>query len=162
MSQTYDVAVIGLGGMGSAAAYHLARRGQRVLGIERFGIAHKYGSSHSGSRIIRQAYFEDPAYVPLLLRAYELWREIEDVSGEKILTVTGGLMLGPENSQTFSGTIESARQWDLQYEVFDAAETKSHFPTFTPGPEVVAFYEKKRGLRAARGQRAGPSRSGRV
>ena len=68
-----DVIVIGLGGMGSAAAAHLAARGQRVLGLERFGPAHDRGSSHGGSRIIRQSYFEDPAYVPLLLRAYELW-----------------------------------------------------------------------------------------
>ena len=71
----YDVIVIGLGGMGSAAAYHLAARGQRVLGLEKFTPAHDKGSSHGGSRIIRQSYFEDPAYVPLLLRAYELWDE---------------------------------------------------------------------------------------
>src|SRR4029450_355091 len=74
---THDVIVIGLGGMGSAAAAHLAARGQRVLGLERFGSAHALGSSHGGSRIIRQSYFEDPAYVPLLLRAYELWEQME-------------------------------------------------------------------------------------
>ena len=73
----YDVIVVGLGGMGSAAAAHLAARGQRVLGLERFGPAHDRGSSHGGSRITRQAYFEDPAYVPLLLRAYELWDQLE-------------------------------------------------------------------------------------
>src|SRR5579859_1154107 len=86
----YDVIVVGLGGMGSAAAYHLARRGVRVLGLERFTPAHTRGSSHGYSRIIRQAYFEDPAYVPLLLRAYELWREIEQASGRSLLTITGG------------------------------------------------------------------------
>ncbi|GAA3313212.1 hypothetical protein GCM10020331_002800 [Ectobacillus funiculus] len=81
--------------MGSTAAYQLAKRGQRVLGLEQFGPAHDQGSSHGGSRIIRQSYFEDPAYVPLLLRAYELWDEIERESGEEILTVTGGINDGP-------------------------------------------------------------------
>ena len=80
----YDVIVVGLGGMGSAAAYHLARRGQRVLGLERFTSAHDQGSSHGGSRLIRQAHYEDPAYVPLVLRAYELWRELERISGTEL------------------------------------------------------------------------------
>src|SRR3954462_15340064 len=86
----YDVIVLGLGGMGSAAAAHLAAGGQRVLGLERFGPAHDRGSSHGGSRIIRQSYFEDPAYVPLLQRAYELWNELDS----DLMTLTGGLYLG--------------------------------------------------------------------
>ena len=81
MNRSYDVIVVGLGGMGSAAACHLARRGQRVLGLERFTAAHDRGSSHGRSRVIRQAYFEDPTYVPLVLRAYELWREAERATG---------------------------------------------------------------------------------
>ena len=89
-----DVIVVGLGGMGSAAAYHLALRGARVIGLERFGPAHDRGSSHGQSRMIRQAYFESPSYVPLLLRAYELWRALERDSGESLLTITGGLMIG--------------------------------------------------------------------
>jgi len=92
----YDVIVIGLGGMGSAAVAHLAARGARVLGLERFGPAHDQGSSHGGSRIIRQAYFEDPAYVPLLLRAYELWAQLERETDQKLMTITGGLMIGRE------------------------------------------------------------------
>ncbi|MEP6664643.1 MAG: FAD-dependent oxidoreductase, partial [Verrucomicrobiota bacterium] len=75
--QTFDVIVIGLGGMGSAAAYHLANRGQRVLGLEQYTSPHDRGSSHGNSRVIRQAYYEDTAYVPLLLRAYELWHKLE-------------------------------------------------------------------------------------
>ena len=86
-----DVIVLGLGGMGSAAAAHLAARGVRVLGLEQFTPAHALGSSHGDSRIIRQAYFEDPAYVPLLLRAYELWHELEADSGADLMTLTGGL-----------------------------------------------------------------------
>jgi glycine/D-amino acid oxidase-like deaminating enzyme len=91
--RSHDVIVVGLGGMGSAAAYHLARRGQRVLGLERFGPAHDQGSSHGGSRLIRQACYEDPAYVPLMQRSYELWRELEGCSGDELLLETGGLLL---------------------------------------------------------------------
>ena len=83
---SYDVIVVGLGGMGSSAAYHLAARGQRVLGLERHTPAHDKGSSHGGSRITRQSYFEDPAYVPLLLRAYELWERLTQDSGEDVIT----------------------------------------------------------------------------
>src|SRR4051794_41919354 len=100
---TYDVIVVGLGGMGSAAAAHLAARGQRVLGLERFGPAHDRGSSHGGSRITRQSYFEDPAYVPLLLRAYELWDQLADDSGADVITLTGGGVLGRPGSLTRAG-----------------------------------------------------------
>ena len=146
MPGAYDVIVVGLGGMGSSAAYHLAKRGQRVLGLERFGLAHANGSSHGGSRIIRQAYFEDPAYVPLVLRAYELWDEIEHASGEEILTITGGLMMGPEDSRTVAGSIESAREWDLSYEVLGAKEIRSRFPAFTPEEGMVALFEAQAGI----------------
>jgi len=95
---SHDVIVVGLGGMGSAAAYHLARRGQRVLGLERFGPVHDQGSSHGGSRLIRQACFEDPAYVPLAQRSYELWRALESSSGDTLLLDTGGLLLGSPDS----------------------------------------------------------------
>src|SRR4051812_39139206 len=91
----YDVIVIGLGGMGSAAAYHLAGRGNRVLGLERFGPAHDRGSSHGESRVTRQAYFEDPAYVPLLLRSHDLYAELSRESGRDLITLTGGIMIGP-------------------------------------------------------------------
>ncbi len=86
----YDVIVAGLGGMGSAAAYRLAARGERVLGLERHTPAHALGSSHGQSRIIRQAYFEDPACVPLLLQAYELWEGLEKETGEELMTLCGG------------------------------------------------------------------------
>src|SRR4051812_49516575 len=93
MAQRYAVIVVGPGGMGSSAASHLAGRGGRVLGLERFGPAHDRGSSHGGSRITRQSYFEDPAYVPLLLRAYELWDQLADDSGADVITLTGGVVL---------------------------------------------------------------------
>lgn len=90
----FDVAVLGLGGMGSAAAWHVARRGYRVVGFEQFGVAHDRGSSHGESRMVRQAYYEDPRYVPWLLRSYQLWDELADMTGAPTLVRTGGLMIG--------------------------------------------------------------------
>jgi sarcosine oxidase len=143
---TYDVIVVGLGGMGSAAAYHLAARGQRVLGLDKFEPAHNLGSSHGGSRIIRQSYFEDPAYVPLLLRAYELWEAAERDSGASLLTVTGGLMIGPPESLTVSGSQRSAQEWGLPHEMLDATEIRRRYPTLTPTDGEVALYETKAGF----------------
>jgi sarcosine oxidase len=113
---SYDVIVIGLGGMGSAAAYRLAQRGQRVLGIDQYPPVHNEGSSHGGSRITRQAYFEDPRYVPLLLRAEELWAEVEARSGRTVVRYTGGLMIGRSDSKTVAGSLASAQQWGLAHE----------------------------------------------
>src|SRR5919107_2530833 len=104
---SYDVIVVGLGGMGSAAAYSLTARGQRVLGLERHTPAHDKGSSHGGSRITRQSYFEDPAYVPLLLRSYELWEQLARDSGEDVIRLTGGVFLGRPESRTVSGSLRS-------------------------------------------------------
>ncbi|MGI8432179.1 MAG: FAD-dependent oxidoreductase, partial [Chthoniobacterales bacterium] len=94
----FDVAIIGLGGIGSAILAQGAARGAHVIGFERFEPAHERGSSTGRSRLIRKAYFEDPAYVPLLLRAYDLWRELERAAGEEILTITGLLLVGEESS----------------------------------------------------------------
>ena len=146
MSDAYDVIVIGLGGMGSAAAYHLAARGQRVLGLEKFTPAHDKGSSHGGSRIIRQSYFEDPAYVPLLLRAYELWEQLALDSGREVYRMTGGLFSGPPDSLTVAGSLRAAREWSLPHEVLDADEIRLRYPTFTPAPGNVAVYEAKAGF----------------
>src|SRR3954469_19031683 len=118
--------------MGSAAAAHLAARGQGGRGLERFGPAHALGSSHGGSRIIRQSYFEDPAYVPLLLRAYELWERAERDSGAELLTITGGLYLRPPPHRPGAGALESAVQHDLPHELLDAAEIRRRFPTLHP------------------------------
>ncbi len=142
----FDCIVLGLGGMGSAAAFHLAKRGRRVLGLEQFGMAHDRGSSHGYSRVIRQAYFEHPAYVPLLLRAYELWRELESESALELLTVTGGLMIGPPDSPVFLGSQASARQHGLPHEILDAKEIRRRFPAFTPSREIVALYERAAGI----------------
>jgi sarcosine oxidase len=142
----HDVIVAGLGGMGSSTAYHLAGRGKRVLGLERHTPAHDKGSSHGQSRIIRQAYFEDPAYVPLLLRAYELWEQLERETGEDLMTLTGGLMIGPPESRTFTGSKATADEYDLPYEVFDAGELKRRYPMFEPTEGTIALFEEKAGF----------------
>jgi sarcosine oxidase len=143
---THDVIVVGLGGMGSAAAYHLAARGQRVLGLEKFTPAHDRGSSHGGSRIIRQSYFEDPAYVPLLLRAYELWEELAKESGREVYRVTGGLFSGPPECLTVAGSRRAAEEWSLPHEVLDATGIRARFPNFTPQQGDIAVYEAMAGF----------------
>jgi sarcosine oxidase len=146
VAERFDVIVVGLGAMGSAAAYHLARRGQRVLGLERFTPAHDRGSSHGRSRVIRQAYFEDPAYVPLVLRAYELWRETERATGADLLLITGALMIGAPDSEVVAGSLRSAREWDLDHELLDATDLRRRFPTFAPTADTVALYENQAGI----------------
>jgi sarcosine oxidase len=144
--KSYDVIVIGLGAFGSSAAYHLAARGQRVLGLERFTPAHARGSSHGGSRITRQSYFEDPAYVPLLLRAHELWERLAADSGRDLIRLCGGIYLGSPASETFAGALLAAREWSLPHEVLDASQVRRRFPSFTPGPDVVGLYEARAGF----------------
>lgn len=126
----YDVIVVGVGGMGSAACWQLARRGQRVLGLERFDIPHAMGSSHGTNRIIRLPYYEDPAYVPLLRRAYALWREIETLSGRSLLRLHGSLDGGPEDGVVFQGALHSARLHDLPHEVLTGAQVNARFPGY--------------------------------
>jgi sarcosine oxidase len=143
---TFDVIVVGLGGMGSAAAAHAASRGQRVLGLEQFQPAHDQGSSHGRSRVIRLAYFEDPAYVPLLRRAYELWRQLERQTGRRLLQITGGLMIGTPDSEVVAGSLRSAREHQLAHELLDADQIRSRFPAFTPDRGIVALYENEAGI----------------
>lgn len=141
-----DAIVIGLGGMGSAAAFHLARRGEKVLGVERFFPAHDLGSSHGRSRIIRQAYFEGEEYVPLVLRSYELWEDLERESGESLVKTTGALMLGSPDSEIVAGSLKSAERHALAHEMLDAGEIKRRYPVFDPTPETVALFEERAGF----------------
>jgi sarcosine oxidase len=127
---SYDVIVIGLGAHGSAAAYHLAKSGAKVLGLERFPRGHTLGSSGGLSRIIRLSYFEHPDYVPLVRRAWDLWRELEAESGETLLTQTGGLFLGPPDGDLVSGARLSAEKYDLAHEVLDTGALRERYPLF--------------------------------
>src|SRR5215217_8115006 len=139
------VIVLGLGGMGSAAAAHLASRGAEVVGVEQFEPGHDRGSSHGESRIIRQAYFEDPAYVPLLLRAYELWDDLErDDPG--VFRPTGGLFLGHPETAAVSGSLASAREHGLPHQVLDAAQIRRRFPAFAPEDDEVGVFEERSGF----------------
>src|SRR2546427_3775799 len=116
----FDVVVCGLGAMGSAALQHLAGRGKRVLGLERYAPGHDRGSSHGTSRIIRLGYFEHPSYVPLVRAALPLWRALEKKSGAALLDVTGVLEMGAPDSTLVTGTLRAARTHALPHEVLDA------------------------------------------
>src|SRR5467141_655661 len=115
MATHFDVIIVGLGAMGSATAYHLAKRGKKVLGLDRFAPPHAFGSSHGQTRIIREAYFEHPLYVPLVQRAYKLWAELETRSGRKLLLQTGGLMIGPADGVLVLGAKRSAEEHRLSH-----------------------------------------------
>jgi sarcosine oxidase len=142
----YDVAVVGLGGIGSAVLAHCAARGASVIGLEQFGPAHDLGSSHGKTRMIRKAYFEDPAYVPLVLRAYELWRELELKTGEEILRITGVLSVGEETSEIIRGTRRAASEHDLSVESLSGREVKARYPTLELWKDEVALFEVDAGV----------------
>ena len=141
-----DVIVVGLGSMGSAAAYALASRGLRVVGLDRFTPPHDRGAHAGGSRIIRMAYMEGAEYVPLVARSYELWRELEAITGESLLTDTGGLMMGLASSDAVAGALATARAHALPHELLGADEIRRRFPAFTPGDDEVGLFEATAGL----------------
>ncbi len=142
----YDVIVVGVGGMGSASVYHLARRGSKVLGLEQFDIPHELGSSHGVSRIIRLAYAEDPNYVPLLRRAYELWRELENRVDERLLIITGGIDAGDKRSATVRGALRSCRIHHLPHEVLDSESLRRRFPGYRLPAGMVGVYQPDAGF----------------
>lgn len=142
----YDVIVLGVGGIGSAALYHLAKRGLKVLGIEQFGIAHDRGSSHGLTRIIRLAYYEHPSYVPFLRRAYTLWDELEQASGQKLLYTTGSVDAGPPDSLAFAGSLQSCLEHGLPHEVLTSRELTARFPGYRLPPETMAVFQPQGGL----------------
>jgi sarcosine oxidase len=147
--QSFDVIVIGIGGMGSAALWQLARRGQCVLGIERFDLGHGMGSSHGFNRIIRLSYFEHPNYVPLLRRAYELWRETERLAGEQLLFITGSLDAGREDGRVFAGSLAACREHGLEHEVLTSAEITGRFPGYRLPDDYAAVWQPEGGFVAS-------------
>jgi monomeric sarcosine oxidase len=141
----YDVIVLGTGGVGSAAAYQLAKRGAKVLGIDRFAGGHDRGSSHGQTRVIRQAYFEHPDYVPLLLRAYELWRELEAETGVDLLRQVGLLQVGPPEGAVVRGVLQSAKLHGLAVDSLTAEETERRFSGFRVPAGSVGVFEPAAG-----------------
>jgi sarcosine oxidase len=146
ISMSHDIIVLGLGAMGSAAAHHLAQRGVRVLGIDQLTPPHDKGSSHGGTRMIRQAYWESPDYIPLVLRAYELWEKLGRDGGATLLTVTGGVILGSAASQLVKGGIAAAQAHGIKYAVLEPAEIRARFPAITPLENDVAVHEHLAGF----------------
>jgi sarcosine oxidase len=146
MNRTFDVIVVGVGGMGSAACYHLAKRGKRVLGLERFDIPHAMGSSHGINRIIRLAYYEDPSYVPLLRRSYELWRELQTEFGEQLLHITGSVDASHRDGDVFGGALHSCQLHDLPHEVLTSPELSARFPGFTLPPDHFGLFQPEGGF----------------
>lgn len=144
--ERYDAIVLGVGGMGSATVYHLARRGLKVLGLERYNIPNDIGSSHGVTRLIRLAYFEHPDYVPLLRRAYELWRELEHLCGERLLFITGTLDIGKEGSRNVEGSRTSCELYHLPHEVLTGPEVSRRFPGYHLPADIVALYQPDGGM----------------
>jgi sarcosine oxidase len=142
----YDVAVVGLGGMGSAILADCARRGASAIGLEQFERGHELGSSSGKSRMIRKAYFEDPAYVPLLLRAYDLWRDLERASGQRLLRITGLLMVGDETAEVIIGAQRAAREHQLPLETLTVAEIRTRYPMLCVKDNEVGVFENDGGV----------------
>jgi len=132
--------------MGSSTLYQLAKRGVRVLGIDRFDPPHEYGSSHGQTRTIREAYFEHPDYIPLIQRAYELWSELESASSEKLFSQTGCLMMGQPDSTVVTGAKESADTHTLPYDWLTADQIRTQYPIFNISDETVAVREPRAGI----------------
>ncbi|MYA02494.1 MAG: N-methyl-L-tryptophan oxidase [Chloroflexi bacterium] len=142
----YDVAIIGLGAMGSAAAWHLARRGQRVIGFDRFHPPHMMGSTHGDTRGIREAYYEGPSYVPFVRRAYELWDELSGLVGQQLFTQTGALSLGVEGASLVEGVLASAREHDIAVDYMDSSELKKRYPGVMATDDLVGVLEQRGGM----------------
>lgn len=142
----FDVIVVGAGAMGSAAAYHIARRGARVAVIDRWAPPHAHGSTHGRTRIIREAYFEHPSYVPLVQRAYANWEALARESGRALWRRTGGLMVGPPEGAIVAGARRSAQVHGLPHEELSAAELRRHFPMLAPADGMVGLFEPRAGV----------------
>ncbi|HEV3418021.1 MAG TPA: N-methyl-L-tryptophan oxidase [Pirellulales bacterium] len=145
LAPRFDAIVIGAGGVGSAAMFHLATRGARVLGLDRFPPGHDRGSSHGRTRIIRQAYYEHPDYVPLLFRAYQLWEELGKRRGRPLYHETGLLQVGPLDGAVLAGVRRSARQHKLEVEELAMREITERFPGFRANDDWAGLFERRAG-----------------
>jgi sarcosine oxidase len=150
MSQNFfDMIVAGVGAMGAQTCWHLAQRGQRVLGLDRYDIPNSMGSSHGVHRIVRLAYFEHPLYVPVLRRAYELWRQTEQLFGEQLLFITGSLDIGPSGSEILNGSLESCNLHRLSHELLDATAVNARYPGYKIPEGYAAVYQADGGFVAS-------------
>jgi len=146
ISDPFDVVVVGVGGMGSAALFHVARRSARVLGLDQFDVPNSRGSSHGHTRIIRLAYWEHPAYVPLLRRAYELWHELQGLVGDTLLVTTGSIDAGAPDGRPIRGVLEACRQFALRHDVLDGASLHRRFPGYRLPANLAAVFQPDGGF----------------
>ncbi|NUB90130.1 N-methyl-L-tryptophan oxidase [Haloterrigena sp. SYSU A121-1] len=142
----YDVIVIGVGGIGSATAAHLADRGCDVLGLERYDVPHSMGSSHGITRIIRRAYYEHPSYIPLVERAYELWDDLAEETGRDVIHRTGSIDAGPPDNVVFEGSLRSCEEHDIPHEVLTSAAVAERFPGYDLPEGYKALYQPDGGF----------------
>ncbi|HLX60061.1 MAG TPA: N-methyl-L-tryptophan oxidase, partial [Planctomycetota bacterium] len=145
---TSDILIIGGGAMGTATAFELASRGRSVRLFEQFAIGHDLGSSHGYSRIIRRAYYEHPDYVPFVMRAYELWRKLERLSGERLLATTGIVEMGAPDSPLFRGSVLSCTQHNIPHEILNAAQIMRRFPQFVVPDSMRGVWQQDAGILA--------------
>jgi len=141
-----DVAIVGLGAMGSAAAYHLSARGKSVVGFDLSTPPHSLGSTHGQSRIIREAYFENPLYVPLVQRSYECWSDLQQATDDRLLLKTGGVLIGPDKGMLIAGTRLSADRHNLDYDLLTAKQVRKHYGALDPDDDVVGLWEPNAGI----------------
>jgi sarcosine oxidase len=141
-----QIAVIGLGATGSAALYQLARRGVSAIGIEQFAVGHDRGSSHGPTRVFRLAHYENASYVPLLQRAYALWRELEGIAKQQLVSLTGIIEIGLPDGELLTGTLAAAQCYSLPYEVLDAKTLMRRCPAYRLPPEYVAVLQPDGGI----------------
>ena len=146
MVKHFDSIVVGVGGMGSSAVYNLAKRGQKVLGIEKFDVPHSEGSSHGVNRIIRLAYYEDSSYVPLLRRAYEMWSEIETIAKEQLLYKTGSIDTAPSGHELFEGSLQSCLEHGIPHEILNYRQMNERFPGYEMPPGHMGLYQQDGGF----------------
>ena len=146
MKNSYDAIVIGVGAMGSATVFQLARRGLRVLGLDRYDIPNDMGSSHGATRMIRLTIQEDPSYVPLVRRAYQLWHDLENLTGEKLLVTTGSIRAGPEGSQMFEGSRRACEEHHIPHEVLTGPEVNRRYPGYRLPEDTMAVYQADGGF----------------
>lgn len=142
----FDCIVLGVGAVGSGALWHLARRGLRVLGIDRFTPGHDRGSSHGSTRMIRQAYFEHPDYVPLVLRAYDQWHELERAAERSLYVETGLVQIGPPDGEVVPGVLASAARHKLDVESLSLANLAQRFPAFRVPSGMTGVFERRAGF----------------
>lgn len=146
MNTSHDIAIVGMGTMGSAAAFHLAKRGHKVIGFEQFRVVHELGSHSGRTRIIRHAYYESPEYVPLILRSHQLWLELQKASGCLLMVQTGGIDVGPEDGPLYSGAILSCQRHKLPYSSLNASELMKLWPQFSIPENWKACFNEQAGF----------------